>query len=120
MSKPIAPGLTTPSSATTRAGTRIPRFASAGISQRYGPRRSSLRDSAPRFVVARIRQRALARPREPRDRDGDAEDARELGDAEGPEPEAVEPDGLDEEAADGIEAEVREEEPARLAREPAA
>src|SRR5262252_9388096 len=52
-------------------------------------------------------------PAEAADRDQDARETRELGDAEGPQPEAVEPQGLDGESPDRIETDIPEGEPSR-------
>src|SRR5882724_1097214 len=107
------------SSATTRPGTRIPRLASCGIRQRYGPTRS--RRKSPSSRSARGRRRgAAARPGHSGHRDEHADDARELRHADGAEPEAVEPERLDGEAADRVEAHVREEERPRARAEPRA
>src|SRR5712692_8240988 len=100
------------SSATTRPGTRMPRRSSRGIRQSWGPTCSSCMRRRLRSAGGGGR-RAAPRPREPHDGDEDAGDARELGDAEGAQPEAVEPQPLDREPAQGVEAEVAEEERAR-------
>src|SRR6266581_1283815 len=106
------------SSATTSPGTRIPGRVPRGIRQRYGPTRSSLTATVTREpLVGRRRPAATAGPREPDQRDTDADEARELGHAEAAEIEAVESQLLDGEAADGVEADVREEQPARARRE---
>src|SRR5262245_34974300 len=105
------------SSATTRPGTRIPRLASSGLRQRYGPTRSRRILPPPRAAGGRRRGTA-GRPRHPHDRDEHARDARELGNAERAEPEAVEAERLDREAADRVETDVGEEEGTRAAAEP--
>src|SRR5213083_2387507 len=98
------------SSATTRPGTRIPRPASRGIRQRYGPICSSC--MAPGLAGGERRCAATC-PGHARHGDDDAEHARELRHAVGAEPEAVEPERLDREATDRVEADVAEEERAR-------
>src|SRR5262245_8773988 len=96
------------SSATTRAGTRIPGLASGGIRHRYGATCS---------IFIRIIVTALAggggcyaatAPRDSDHGDQDADHARELGNADRSEPEAIEPDGFDRKAADGVEPDVDE------------
>src|SRR5436309_3537348 len=116
------------SSATTRAGTRMPRLSSWAIRQRYESTRSrrissivSLRHAGrqPRDRRAARPRRsaggrrfggAAARPGHSRHRDEDADHARELRHADRAEPEAVQPERLDGEAADRVKADVREEE----------
>src|SRR5438034_9417611 len=63
------------------------------------------------------RRCAAARPGHARHRDDDSEHARELRHAVGAEPEAVEPERLDGEATDRVEADVAEEERAGAAGE---
>src|SRR5262249_47863463 len=93
------------SSATTRPGTRMPRLESCGIRQRYGPTRSSCILPPSRSAGDR-RGGTVVRPRHPDEPDQHAHDARELGNAERSEPEAVEPERLDREAADRVETDV--------------
>src|SRR5215510_15107157 len=107
------------SSATTRPGTRMPRLASLGIRQRYGPTRSSCIRPPSRSAGDRRGGTAVG-PRHPDDCDEHAGDARELGNAERAEPEAVEAERLDREAADRVETDVGEEEGTRAAAEPRA
>src|SRR3989442_1810554 len=102
------------SSATTRPGTRIPRPASRGIRQRYGPICSSC--MAPGLAGGE-RRCAATFAGHARHGDDDAEHARELRHAVGAEPEAVEPECLDREATDRVEADIAEEERARAAGE---
>src|SRR5215468_5046777 len=106
-------------SATTRPGTRMPRPASRGIRQRYGPTRSSC--ILPLSGSAGNRRGGTAvRPRHPDERDEHTHDARELGNAERAEPEAVEAERLDREAADRVETDVGKEQGARTPSEPRA
>src|SRR4029453_17744724 len=107
------------SSATTRPGTRMRRLASRGIRQRYGPTRSRGIPRPSRSAGDR-RSGAAVRPRHPDDRDEHTHDARELGNAERAEPEAVEAERLDPEAADRVETDVGKEQGARTAAEPRA
>src|SRR5262249_60850981 len=69
-------------SATTRPGTRMPRLASRGIRQRYGPTRSSCILLLSRSAGSRRRGTAV-RPPHPDQRDEQTQDAGELRDAEG-------------------------------------
>src|SRR4029450_3367514 len=138
------------SSATTRPGTRMPRPASRGIRQRYGPTRSGGIPPLSRSAGNR-RGGTAVRPRHPDDRDEHTHDARELGKAERAEPEAgegggrdgvereghtnaargwgtagraepeaVEAERLDREAADRVETDVGKEQGTRAAAEPRA
>src|SRR5712692_744243 len=100
------------SSATINAGTRIPFPASRGIRQRYGPTRSTFMDPEYRSSCrGRLHdgRAAAVEPGQTGHGDGHADDARELRDAEGAEPEAVQPDRFDREAPDRVEADVAEE-----------
>src|SRR5215813_14068205 len=106
-------------SATTRPGTRMPRPMSRGIRQRYGPTRSSCILRLSRSAGNR-RGGTAVRPRHPDERDEHTHDARELGNAERAEPEAVEAERLDREAADRVETDVGKEQGARTPAEPRA
>src|SRR2546425_6115773 len=105
------------SSATTRPGTRMPRSASWEIRQRYGPTRSRC-IQLPFRLPRGWRCRAAVRPGDPGHRDQHADDARDLWDTERAEPEAVESERLDGEAADRVEADVGEEQRPRARGKP--
>src|SRR5437879_1886756 len=104
----------------TRPGTRMPRLASCGIRQRYGPTRSRRKLPSSRSAGGRRCRGAATRPGHARDGDEHADDARQLRDTDRAEPEAVQPQGLDGETADRVETDVREEQSARPMPEPRA